>query len=98
MCVVVDRCTYVGLVLVVSWEGDFEAGKGTVYVSWYGYIYVISFVVPLQGHAEVEGSYSIDGGGLLRVESVVEVVMVDKEGGADSEVVDHKKCKGGGAC
>ena len=83
--------------LGARWEGEFEAGKGAVDVPRYGYIDVPSFVVPLQGHAEVEGACLVNGGGVFCVESVVKVVEVDLGGGADAGVVDHE-CEGSVAC
>ena len=62
----------------------------------HGYIDVPSCAVPLQDYSEVEGACSVDGGGILRVESVVEVVKVGTGGDTDTKFIDHE-CEGSGA-
>ena len=83
-----------GIVLRLGQKADLEVYEGTCDVSRHGYINVFSCIIPLQGHAEVEGTGSVDGGGILGVQRVVEVVEVGTGGRADAEVVDHES-KGG---
>ena len=76
----------------VLWSGrnaDLEAYEGTYNVSWHGYINVFSCIIPLQGHVEVEGTGSIDGGGIFGVQRVVEVAEVGAGSGADAEVINR---------
>ena len=75
----------------ILWSGrkaDLEAYKGTYDVSRHRYINLFPCIIPLQGHAEVEGTDSVDGGGILGVQRVVDVVKVGAGSGTDAEVVN----------
>ena len=76
--------------LRLDWKGDLEAYEGACNVSWHGYADMSLCIIPLQGHAEVDGIGSVNGGGILEVKYVVEVVKVGAGGGADAKVVNHE--------
>ena len=51
---------------------------------------MLLFVIPFQGLSEVKCAGSFNGGDVLGVKCVVEVVEVGTGGGADAEVVNHE--------
>ena len=81
--------------LMMRKEGDVESFKGTITVYRYGYVNVPPFVIPIEGHVEVEGTGAVNGGGLIGTEGVVEVVDTGARSGVEAKVFDHEGKSGG---
>ena len=74
-------------------KGCVKAGKGTINVYRYGYTDLSLFILPIDGHTDVERAVSVNVSGIFCVEGVVKVVEVCEGDGSDTEVVGYKsKC------
>ena len=66
-------------------------------ISWHEYIDVYLIKILIEGRAEIEGTFMIDGGGVFWIQCVVEVVEIGAGSGADTEIVKHES-EGGVSC
>ena len=65
-----------GRVLGAVWHGGMKAGECSGDIARHGHIDILSLVVPLEGHTEVEGTCFIDGCCIFYVDCLMEVVEV----------------------